>query len=160
MALITYNAPDSTMGDSSESFCELFRQYAERKLKQEFYNHKILVTNLESVRQCVVSNIESLPRTTINEDEIYELEENAMVFCNELWTMADRDNIAFSIDLVDARKKLGLSQSKMADAMNVNVRTYQKWETGESQPASGIWHLLNVMLWFYDNNKFDDYLSI
>ncbi len=150
MATITYHAPDSTMGDSSESFCSLFRDYAERKLKQEFPEHQITVSDAESSHQSFVDGA----------GEDFELEELVADYCNELWTMADRENIAFSLDLVEARNKLGLSQSKMADAMKVNVRTYQKWETGESQPASGIWHLLNVMLWFFDNNKFDDYLSI
>lgn len=150
MATITYHAPDSTMGDSSEAFCDLFRDYAERKLKQEFLGHEIIVSDSESTLQSFVDDA----------GEDFELEELVANFCNELWAMADKDNIAFSLDLVDARSKLGLSQSKMANAMKVNVRTYQKWETGESQPASGIWHLLNVMLWFHNNNKFDDYLSI
>ena len=150
MATITYYAPDSTMGDCYDEFCDLFRDYAERKLKQEFPEHEIIVSDSESTRQSFVDGAEA----------DFELEELVANFCNELWTMADKDNIAFSLDLVDARSKLGLSQSKMADAMKVNVRTYQKWETGESQPASGIWHLLNVMMWFHNNNKFDDYLSI
>ena len=38
---------------------------------------------------------------------------------------------ATSFDLVEARRRLGLSQTQLASALNVTVRTLQNWEVGK-----------------------------
>lgn len=41
------------------------------------------------------------------------------------------------------RKYLGMTQQEVADAIGANVRTYQKWESGETQPDS--YYLLRLI---------------
>jgi DNA-binding transcriptional regulator YiaG len=53
-------------------------------------------------------------------------------------------------DLVDVRKRLGLTQDEMASALNVTTRTLQNWERniGTSQmerKAKDLWELLDLM---------------
>ena len=43
------------------------------------------------------------------------------------------------------RKYLGMTQQEVADAIGANVRTYQKWESGETQPDS--YYLLRLINW-------------
>ncbi len=40
-------------------------------------------------------------------------------------------NHASAFDLVDVRRRLGLSQAQLASALNVTVRTLQNWEVGK-----------------------------
>jgi transcriptional regulator with XRE-family HTH domain len=39
--------------------------------------------------------------------------------------------VSSSFDLVEARRRLGLSQAQLASAWNVIVRTLQNWEAGK-----------------------------
>ena len=42
-----------------------------------------------------------------------------------------------SFDLMEARRRLGLSQSQLASALNVTVRTLQNWEAGKGTSLTG-----------------------
>ncbi|ADW68511.1 helix-turn-helix domain-containing protein [Granulicella tundricola] len=42
-----------------------------------------------------------------------------------------QENHASSFDLLEARRRLGLSQTQLASALNVTVRTLQNWEVGK-----------------------------
>ena len=64
------------------------------------------------------------------------------------------------IDIKQARQTLGLSQSQMADAMNVPVKTFQRWELTGKITNQAAEKLIHVMLWFYSRGEFEDYLSI
>jgi DNA-binding XRE family transcriptional regulator len=42
-----------------------------------------------------------------------------------------QENQADSLDLTEARRRLGLNQAQLASALNVTVRTLQNWEAGK-----------------------------
>jgi len=43
------------------------------------------------------------------------------------------------------RKTLGYTQQQVAEAVQTNVRTYQKWENGETTPDG--YYLLRILNW-------------
>ena len=45
----------------------------------------------------------------------------------------------------ERRKALGYTQKQVADAVQTNVRTYQKWESGETTPDG--YYLLRILNW-------------
>ena len=45
----------------------------------------------------------------------------------------------------ERRKKLGYTQQQVAEAVQTNVRTYQKWENGETTPDG--YYLLRILNW-------------
>ena len=47
--------------------------------------------------------------------------------------------------LKEQRTKLGFSQQQVADAVETNVRTYQKWEHGETTPDGHF--LIRLLNW-------------
>lgn len=47
--------------------------------------------------------------------------------------------------LKEHRTALGYTQQKVADAVQANIRTYQKWENGETKPDG--YYLLRIMNW-------------
>jgi len=61
---------------------------------------------------------------------------------------------ASSLDLLEARRRLGLSQAQLASALNVTVRTLQNWEAGKgvSQMAKKIVDLRDLL------SRMDDYV--
>jgi transcriptional regulator with XRE-family HTH domain len=61
---------------------------------------------------------------------------------------------ASSFDLLEARRRLGLSQAKLATALNVTVRTLQNWEAGKgtSQMAKKTGDLRDLL------SRMDDYV--
>ena len=63
-------------------------------------------------------------------------------------------------DIKQARQTLSLSQSQMADAMNVPVKTLQRWELTGKITNQAAKKLIHVMLWFYSRGEFENYLGI
>ncbi len=47
--------------------------------------------------------------------------------------------------LKERRKKLGFTQQEVADAVETTVRTYQKWESGETTPDGHF--LIRLLNW-------------
>lgn len=47
--------------------------------------------------------------------------------------------------LKERRNKMGYTQKQVADAIETNVRTYQKWESGQTTPDG--YFLLRLMNW-------------
>ena len=45
----------------------------------------------------------------------------------------------------ERRTELGYTQQQVADAVCANVRTYQKWESGETTPDG--YYLLKILNW-------------
>jgi len=46
--------------------------------------------------------------------------------------------------VVDARQKVGLTQSKFAELLGVSVRTLQDWEQGRRQPSRAAASLIEI----------------
>lgn len=64
------------------------------------------------------------------------------------------------ISIKQSREILELSQSQMATAMNVPLKTLQRWEmTGKITNPSAA-RLIKTMIWFHRKNRFSEYLSI
>ena len=53
--------------------------------------------------------------------------------------------------LQNYRNVLGLKQQEVADAIGANVRTYQKWESGDTTPDGT--NLLRLMNWLNIPNE-------
>ncbi len=63
--------------------------------------------------------------------------------------------------LKERRQRLGYTQQDVADAVQANIRTYQKWESGETKPDG--YYLLRILNWLdvpnlneaiiYENNE-------
>ena len=58
--------------------------------------------------------------------------------------------------LKERRKKLGYTQQQVAEAVQTNVRTYQKWENGETTPDG--YYLLRILNWL-DIPKVSDVIT-
>lgn len=55
--------------------------------------------------------------------------------------------------LKERRKALGYTQQEVADAVQANIRTYQKWESGDTKPDG--YYLLRILNWL-DIQKLTD----
>ena len=64
-----------------------------------------------------------------------------------------------SIDPKEARLRLGLNQTMMADAMSVNLRTWTKWERGEREPNAAAQQMMAALIWLKDKGQLDDFLE-
>ena len=59
---------------------------------------------------------------------------------------AGPQNMTFNYKVLkERRRKLGYTQQDVADAVQANVRTYQKWENGETKPDG--YYLLRLLNW-------------
>lgn len=59
---------------------------------------------------------------------------------------AGPQNMSFNYKVLkDRRQELGYTQQQVADAVEANVRTYQKWENGETKPDG--YYLLRILNW-------------
>ena len=77
---------------------------------------------------------------------IYYWTENAEG--KEVWMQlyAGPQNMEFDYTILKTQREFyGMTQQEVADAVGVNVRTYQKWEYGETQPDG--YYLLRLMNW-------------
>lgn len=52
---------------------------------------------------------------------------------------------ASDVDIKAIRKRLGLTQAKMAPLLGTSLSGYRKWEQGERQPSGAAITLLKVM---------------
>lgn len=76
---------------------------------------------------------------------IYFKDENES---GEFWNQIYAGPLTMQFDsavLKQRRNRLGYTQQEVADAIGANLRTYQKWESGETEPAG--YYLLRLMNW-------------
>jgi len=67
---------------------------------------------------------------------------------------AGPQNMKFDYSILkEQRNRLGFTQQEVADAVEANVRTYQKWENGETKPDG--FYLLRLMNWLDISNVQD-----
>lgn len=86
--------------------------------------------------------IELSPRTIIYGKNFYDSWKKDVwyqIYAGPLFMEFDYDSIK------DKRKRLGFTQQEVADAIGTTVRTYQKWESGETTPDGH--YLLRLMNW-------------
>ena len=88
--------------------------------------------------------VQITPETVIDAFDVQcELEND-----DDCWVRAYTGPMATEFDyeaLKNYRNVLGLKQQEVADAIGANVRTYQKWESGETTPDGT--NLLRLMNW-------------
>ena len=68
---ITYYADNDSMGDTSATDCDKFREWAQNELETEYPAHEITVTDENSLQTACTDDSE-------NEDKIND-------FCSRLW---------------------------------------------------------------------------
>jgi len=68
---ITYYADNNSMGDTSATDCDKFREWAQDELEKEYPNHDIAVTDEQSLQTAYTDDLD-------NEEEIKD-------FCSRLW---------------------------------------------------------------------------
>ena len=57
----------------------------------------------------------------------------------------------------ELRKMMGMSQTIAAQWFGIPVRTWERWESGRSEPASYLLDLMNFSARFYLPQKFKDF---
>lgn len=87
----------------------------------------------------------------MNEKELIERDLNRDVWQETLDAVksikSGKVGAVHTIDLpavVDARQKVGLTQSKFAELLGVSVRTLQDWEQGRRQPSRAAASLIQI----------------
>ena len=60
------------------------------------------------------------------------------------------------MNIVDMRRKLGMSQSQFASKFNIPVKTVQKWEQGLSTPPVYVPELIQRVIELEDKLKLED----
>lgn len=68
---ITYYADDCSMGNTSSTDCDKFREWAEKELEKEYPEYEITVTDEENLQTSWTDNLED--------------EEGINDFCSRLW---------------------------------------------------------------------------
>lgn len=105
--------------------------------------------------------VELTPRTVIRALVAAEHDEvgNAIKEAGMEWMQiyAGPQTMSFNYKIIkEHRKKLGYTQQQVADAVQTNVRTYQKWENGETTPDG--YYLLRILNWL-DIPKISDVIT-
>jgi DNA-binding transcriptional regulator YiaG len=59
----------------------------------------------------------------------------------------------------EARLRLGLNQTKMAEAMGIHRQTWVKWERAERKPDNAAIRLIEALLWMHSNDIISDFLK-
>ena len=80
---------------------------------------------------------------TFKETEDYRIE-NAL---EDIKDLAKEEN---ENPIRDARERLGLSRKEAAELVGVPLRTWEKWERGERQPAE---YLERLVVFYLENKK-------
>ena len=86
--------------------------------------------------------IELSPKTVIYGKNMYDF------WKKDVWYQLYAGPLYMEFDyasIKDKRKQLGFRQQEVADAIGTTVRTYQKWEGGETTPDGH--YLLRLMNW-------------
>ena len=101
------------------------------------------VVNAESVEcKCKMSEDGELIITIKPNTIIFDLDLNN----NWYQIYAGPQNMKFDCTILRVQREyLGLTQQQVADAVEANVRTYQKWENGESNPDGH--YLIRLLNW-------------
>lgn len=113
------------------------------------------IKNAESVICTEVDELEchmmvTLTPKTVIHAQITERDEigNNLPGAEPEWVQiyAGPQTMTFNYKLLkERRSELGYTQQEVADAVQANVRTYQKWENGETKPDG--YYLLRIMNW-------------
>lgn len=105
-------------------------------------NAAAITTNQERSKPHSKLEVELTPRTIIQGKNFYDSwdeDEWYQIYAGPL-------NMSFDYTVIKSkRKKLGFTQQEVADAIGTTVRTYQKWEGGETTPDGH--YLLRLMNW-------------
>lgn len=118
----------------------------------------IKATNIKSIScTCQKSKsgylyLEISPNTIIYALNYYNRKEDE----NDEWYQVYAGPLTMRFDhtvLKDRRKELGYSQEDVASAIDTTVRTYQKWESGETTPNGH--YLIRLMNWLNISNVQD-----
>jgi len=80
---------------------------------------------------------------------VYDEEDNLVIDLSDYeWerVYAGPQNMSFNrYALKEYREECGLTQKQLAEAIDVSVRTYQKWEAGKTMPDCH--NLIRIMNW-------------
>ncbi|WP_018306491.1 helix-turn-helix domain-containing protein [Desulfitobacterium hafniense] len=88
--------------------------------------------------------VELIPSTTIHALNCYNLEEDDENYWYQIY--AGPQTMEFDHETLKVnRKRLNYTQREVADAIGATVRTYQKWENGETTPDGH--YLLRLLNW-------------
>ena len=110
----------------------------------------IKATNIKSVRcECKKSEpgrlwIEITPSTVIHVLNFYNDANDTEDYWYQVYAGPKTMQFDYTI-LKERRKKLGFTQQDVADAVETTVRTYQKWESGETTPDGHF--LIRLLNW-------------
>lgn len=110
----------------------------------------IKATNIKSIRcECEKSEsgflwIEITPSTVIHVLNFYNDTNDTEDYWYQVYAGPKTMQFDYTI-LRDRRKKLGFTQQEVADAVETTVRTYQKWEAGETTPDGHF--LIRLLNW-------------
>lgn len=104
-------------------------------------------------------HITATPSTSIHGLNIYNFESQK----DDCWYSIYEGPLNMTFDftiLKEKRKQLGFTQQQVADAVGSTIRTYQKWENGETTPDGH--YLLRILNWLdiYDIQDCIKYNSI
>ena len=88
--------------------------------------------------------IDLTPDTVVHLLNVY----NSKGDCDDYWYQVYAGPLTMEFDytfLKDKRKQLKMTQQEVAEAVGANVRTYQKWENGETTPDGH--YLIRLLNW-------------
>ncbi|MDD3138857.1 MAG: helix-turn-helix transcriptional regulator [Lachnospiraceae bacterium] len=88
--------------------------------------------------------VEILPETRVHALGVYDDDDEDNLNWYQVYTGPKRMEFDYE-SLKYYRKKMGLTQQQVANAIEANVRTYQKWENGETTPDGQ--NLIRLMNW-------------
>lgn len=108
------------------------------------------ITNVENIKcNCEKSKSGRLeivitPKTVIHALNYYNYQDEEGDYWYQIY--AGPQNMYFDYEVLkEKRKKLGFTQKQVSDAVGTSVRTYQKWEAGETTPDG--YFLIRLLNW-------------
>ena len=108
------------------------------------------ITNVENIKcNCEKSKSGRLeivitPKTVIHALNYYNYQDEEGDYWYQIY--AGPQNMYFDYEILkEKRKKLGFTQKQVSDAVGTSVRTYQKWEVGDTIPDG--YFLIRLLNW-------------
>ena len=88
--------------------------------------------------------IDITPKTVVHLLNVYNSKDDRDDYWYQVYTGPLTMEFDYTI-LKDKRKQLKMTQQEVAEAVGANVRTYQKWEDGETTPDGH--YLIRLLNW-------------